>query len=112
MKLTTQHPLYKILPSWCFIKEPVSQEELEQLQIPILDDWVDKHGKDLSRDQLENLAISQNTMLNEREDEILKMQNKDKTIINQHWYWITMYLIGIGTGIFGTIILQSIQALP
>jgi len=32
-QLTDQHILVKILPSFCFTKEPVSQEELEQLQI-------------------------------------------------------------------------------
>ena len=112
------YQVIKILPKWCFKKEPLSWEELEQLQIPLPDTnpctngWIAKHSKDLSREELEQLAISQNDMLNDRDDELFEMQNKDKTIINQHWYWITMYLIGIGTGIFGTIILQSIQALP
>ena len=113
----------KILPSWCFKKEPISQEELEQLQIEpnLLNRSINSANpltnvlnyysvSTFTRERLENLAISQNEMLNEREDELYQIQNEERTCFDMHWFWITMYLLGIGTGTMSVLLYQALQS--
>jgi len=65
--------------------------------------------KELSREELEKLAISLNQLITAREDEIFAMQ-RYRSFFDQHWYWITMYLLGIGTGAMGVILYQAFQS--
>ena len=56
----------------------------------------------MDRDALEQLAIAQNQMLCDDEP----------SFFDTHWYWITMYLLGIGTGAMGVFMYQAFQMLP
>ena len=66
--------------------------------------------KELSRIELEKLAISQNQIITAREDELFKIQNEERTCFDMHWFWITMYLLGIGTGAMGILLYQALQS--
>ena len=72
--------------------------------------WIARNSIDMSRQELIDLAISQNEMLNEREDELYEIQNEERTCFDMHWYWITMYLLGIGTGTMGVLLYQALQS--
>ena len=95
----------KILPSWCFKPQVIRGRYKSSIK-----GWIAKYDHELSRDDLIELAISQNEMLNEREDELYEMQKEDPSIFNKHWYWITMYLLGIGTGTMGVLLYQALQS--
>ena len=56
----------------------------------------------MDRNSLEQLAIAQNQMLCDDEP----------SFFDTHWYWITMYLLGIGTGAMGVFMYQAFQMLP
>ena len=66
--------------------------------------------KELSRIELEKLAISQNQIITARDDELFKIQNEERSCFDLHWYWITMYLLGIGTGTMGLLLYQALQS--
>ena len=72
--------------------------------------WIARNSIDMSRQELIDLAISQNEMLNEREDELYEIQNEERSCFDMHWYWITMYLLGIGTGTMGVLLYQALQS--
>ena len=72
--------------------------------------WIARNSIDMSRQELIDLAISQNEMLNEREDELYEIQNEERSCFDMHWYWITMYLLGIGTGTMGLLLYQALQS--
>ena len=72
--------------------------------------WIARNSIDMSRQELIDLAISQNEMLNEREDELYEIQNEERSCFDMHWYWITMYLLGIGTGAMGILLYQALQS--
>ena len=44
--------------------------------------------KELSRIELEKLAISQNQIITARDDELFKIQNEERTCFDMHWFWI------------------------
>ena len=95
----------KILPSWCFKEAPIMVRYKSSIK-----GWIAKYDHELSRDDLIKLAISQNEMLNEREDELYEIQNEERSCFDMHWYWITMYLLGIGTGAMGVLLYQALQS--
>ena len=72
--------------------------------------WIARNSIDMSRQELIDLAISQNEMLNEREDELYEIQNEERSCFDMHWYWITMYLLGIGTGTMSVLLYQALQS--
>ena len=72
--------------------------------------WIARNSIDMSRQELMDLAISQNEMLNEREDELYEIQNEERSCFDMHWYWITMYLLGIGTGTMSVLLYQALQS--
>ena len=91
----------KILPSWCFkFEEQSTHEEAFNFL----------GYEEMGKKELEQLVISQNQMLTEREDELYKIQNEERTCFDMHWFWITMYLLGIGTGTMSVLLYQALQS--
>ena len=74
-------------------------------------DWM--HFGHLKYDELEELSIAQNNLLNDR-DESIKILEKhlfqERTCFDMHWFWVTMYLLGIGTGTMGVLLYQALQS--
>ena len=95
----------KILPSWCFKPQVITGRYKVSIK-----GWIARNGHSVPRQELIDLAISQDKMINEREDEIYEMQKEAPSIFNKHWYWITMYLLGIGTGAMGVFLYQVLQS--
>ena len=99
------YQVIKILPSWCFKPQVITGRYKVSLK-----GWIARNSIDMSRQELIDLAISQNEMLNEREDELYEIQNEKRSCFDMHWYWITMYLLGIGTGTMGVLLYQALQS--
>ena len=95
----------KILPSWCFKPQVITGRYKSSIK-----GWIAKYDHELSRDDLIKLAISQNEMLNEREDELFEIQNEERSIFKVRINWIVMYVIGIVTGAMGVFLYQVLQS--
>ena len=72
--------------------------------------WIAKNSIDMSRQELIDLAISQNEMLNEREDELYEIQNEETSIFKVRINWIVMYVIGICMGASLVFLYQALQS--
>ena len=95
----------KILPSWCFKPQVITGRYKSSIK-----GWIAKYDHELSRDDLIKLAISQNEMLTEREDELFEMQKEETSIFKVRINWLAMYLIGIVTGAMGLLLYQVLQS--
>ena len=66
--------------------------------------------KELSRIELEKLAISQNQIITARDDELFKIQNEERSIFKVRINWIVMYVIGICMGASLVLLYQALQS--
>ena len=60
----------------------------------------------MTRNALELLATNQNKLINERNE-----CDEDSYWTESHWFWVTMYTLGIGTGAMGVFVYQALQHL-
>lgn len=59
----------------------------------------------MDRNSLESLAIYQNQQINDRDEYY------ESHWTESHWFWLTMYALGIGTGAMGVFLYQAFQYL-
>ena len=63
----------------------------------------------MDKEELEKLAIWQNEQINDKDKTIDSYAKQHWTQSN--WYWIFMYLIGLGSGAFTILTLQALGVL-
>ena len=99
------YQVIKILPSWCFKPQVITGRYKVSIK-----GWIARNGHSVPRQELIDLAISQDKMINEREDELYEIQKKERSIFKVRINWIVMYVIGIVTGAMGIILYQALQS--